>query len=496
VNKRPNILFITTDEQRFDTLGCYGNSIIHTPSLDRIANEGVRFDRCYVQNPMCMPSRMSIMTGRYPSEHGCNINCVGIPPHEQEQTMMACLHRAGYYTAAIGKMHMMPKWGPFGYDYLDLSEGQADRNNQYTDYLQAKGLAGKQNEALGEKLPFGIYTSVLPPEDTIDGFVGRRATSWLGAYDREQPFFCWVSFSNPHFPFNPPQPYDTMYDPDQIPLPPRREGELDGKPTHRQYRDERGYGAITDDQTRKMIANYYGTISLIDDQVAALLESLEQRGLLEDTLIAFTSDHGDLLGDHGLLLKSGVTFYDSCVRVPTMIRYPEAFTPGLVFADPVETIDLPATFLDVAGVEAPTTMQGRSLVGLAEGEIDDWRDDAFSEINLHILPTMHGPRSQNYRDYVAMVCTREWKYVHYPNLGLAELYDLVHDPNELTNLAEDPACADTVNAMRLRLLNRFMNNQSAFIGERTPGFNEHYDSEHRPPADLGIQAEYAPTETP
>jgi len=243
-----------------------------------------------------------------------------------------------------------------------------------------------------------------------------------------------------------------------------------------------------------MIANYYGTISLIDDQVSALLEILERRGLLDDTLIAFTSDHGDLLGDHRLLLKSGVTFYDSCVRVPTMIRYPKAFTPGQSFADPVETIDLPATFLDVAGVEAPETMQGRSLVGLAEGEVDDWRDDAFSEINLHIIPTMHGPNAPDCRDYVAMVCTREWKYVHYPNLGLCELYDLVNDPNELTNLGDNSAYAETINAMRLRLLNRFMNNQSAFIGERTPTFSEHYDSPHLPPAELGIDAEYAETE--
>ena len=167
---RPNILFIMTDEQRYDCLGCYGNPVLRTPHIDSLATEGVRFDRCYVQNPMCMPARMSIMTGRYASEHGCNINCVGIPPHEQERTFMRLLRSAGYYTAAIGKMHMMPKWGPFGFSYLDLVEGQADRNNQYTDYLASIGKAGQHHESKGEKeLPAmgaGIYTSKLPAFET------------------------------------------------------------------------------------------------------------------------------------------------------------------------------------------------------------------------------------------------------------------------------------------------------------------------------------------
>ena len=165
---RPNILFISTDEHRYDCLGCYGNPVIRTPHIDSIAEGGVRFERGYVQNPMCMPSRMSIMTGRYCSEHGCNINCVGIPAHEQRNTFMQHLAHAGYYTAAIGKMHMMPKYGPFGLHYLDLVEGKADRNNQYTDYLRARGWEGRQHEAKGERLPFGTFTNALPAEETID----------------------------------------------------------------------------------------------------------------------------------------------------------------------------------------------------------------------------------------------------------------------------------------------------------------------------------------
>ena len=188
--KRPNILFITTDEQRFDCLGCYGNPVIRTPNMDRIAEQGVRFERGYVQNPMCMPSRMAIMTGRYCSENGCNINCVGIPEHEQADTFIQALHDAGYMTAAIGKMHMMPKWGPFGFAYLDLVEGKADLNNQYIDYLKAKGLDGKQNEAKGEEDgPPGTRTSALAAEDTIDAFVGRRGVRWLDDWQGDAPFF-------------------------------------------------------------------------------------------------------------------------------------------------------------------------------------------------------------------------------------------------------------------------------------------------------------------
>ena len=198
-------------------------------------------------------------------------------------------------------------------------------------------------------------------------------------------------------------------------------------------------------------------------------------------MVAFTSDHGDHLGDHRLMHKSGVTFYDVSVRVPYLIRYPARFPQGAVCEALVESIDLPATFLDVAGVEIPRTMQGRSLVGLAEGGIEDWRDDAFSEIDLHLNPKMHGPSDPGSRDYVAMICTREWKYVHFPNLGIGELYDLVNDPHELTNLFYAPAYASKVAEMRLRLLNRFMANQRPYVGERTETFREHYDADHRPP---------------
>jgi arylsulfatase len=293
---RPNILFIMTDEQRGDCLGCYGNPVLRTPHIDSIAENGVRFERGYVQNPMCMPARMAIMTGRYCSEHGCNINCTGIPKHEQEHTVMQYLRDAGYYTAAIGKMHMMPKWGPFGFRYLDLVDGQADVNNQYTDYLKAKGLDGVQHEAKGEVFPFGIYTNALPAEENIDAFIGRRAVRWLENWIGDQPLFLWVSFCNPHFPFDPPEPYDTMYDPAEVPLPVWREGEMEKKPTQRQLQRERGYDQVTEPVLRKMVANYYGLISLIDDQVGGILRVLEEKGMADNTLIAFTSDHGDHLG--------------------------------------------------------------------------------------------------------------------------------------------------------------------------------------------------------
>ena len=483
-NSRPNILFITTDEHRFDCVGCYGNPVIRTPNIDRIAAEGVRFERGYVQNPMCMPSRMAIMTGRYCSEQGCNINCTGIPVHEQEHTFIQHLADGGYYTAAIGKMHMMPKYGPFGFAYLDLTEGKADTNNQYIDDLKSKGLNGKQHEAKGEVLPFGTYTNALPAEETIDAFIGRRAARWLQAWQGEEPFFLWISFCNPHFPFDPPEPYDTLYDPADVPLPVWREGEMDDKPTQRQLQKERGYDKVTEPLLRKIVANYYGNITLVDDQIGHILDTLDAKGLTENTLIAFTSDHGDHLGDHLLLHKSGVTFYDVSVRVPYLIRYPALFPQGAVVEDPVETIDLAATFLDVAGVPAPQTMQGRSLVGLADGAIDGWRDDAFSEIDLRINPLMHGPRDPGSRDYVAMICTQTWKYVHFPTLAIGELYNLVNDPHELTNLFYDPAYADKVTEMRLRLLNRFMHNQRPTIGERTATFREHYDAAHRPPEDI------------
>ncbi len=253
------------------------------------------------------------------------------------------------------------------------------------------------------------------------------------------------------------------------------------KPPQHQLQRERGYHQLSEAEIRRIKAHYYGNVTLVDDQIGKLLKVLEERGQLDNTLIAFTSDHGDHLGDHRLLHKSGVTFYDVSVRVPYLIRYPPRFPQGMVCADMVESIDLAATFLDVAGIEPPRTMQGRSLVGLAEDKIRDWRTDAFSEIDLHMNPLMHGPQDAGSRDYVAMLCTREWKYVHFPNLGIGELYDLVNDPQELTNLFYDPAYADRVADMRCRLLNRFMTNQRPYIGARTETFEAHYQADHRPP---------------
>jgi arylsulfatase A-like enzyme len=195
-----------------------------------------------------------------------------------------------------------------------------------------------------------------------------------------------------------------------------------------------------------------------------------------------------------LLLKSGVTFYDGSVRVPFLIRYPEAFPVGAVCEELIESIDLAPTLLDVAGVPVPETMQGRSLLGLAEGQIEDWREDAFSEIDLHINPRIHGPNDPGSRDYVAMICTSEWKYVHFPNLGIGELYALQRDPHELDNLFYDPAYAVQVAEMRLRLLNRYMRNQRPTIGERTETFGAFYDAEHRPPGGSLPAVESAPLE--
>jgi arylsulfatase A-like enzyme len=281
-----------------------------------------------------------------------------------------------------------------------------------------------------------------------------------------------------------------MYKPHEVPFPVWKDGEMDAKPTQFQLQKERRYDKVSDDLLRKIVANYYGNISLVDDQIGEILKILSSKGLDENTLIAFTSDHGDHLGDHKLLHKSGVTFYDISVRVPYIVSYPPLFPCGVVCDNLVESIDLPATFLDIAGIQQPATMQGRSLVGLAEGKIESWRDDAFSEIDLRINPKMHGPNDPKSRDYVAMICTREWKYVHFPNLGIGELYDLVNDPHELDNLFYNEAFADRVAEMRLRLLNRFMLNQQPYIGESTASFRAYYHTDHKPPEPIA-GVEYA-----
>ena len=485
---RPNFLFITTDQHRADDVGCYGNPLIQTPHLDRLAADGVRLTHNYVNNPLCMPSRATLLTGRYPRSHRVWCNGVALPSDETPFTEL--LNEAGYYTACVGKMHFTPygaearpgyydankTWeecdlsgweGPYcGFQTVRLTIGHCSpRGGHYGRWLgenfpdlQAAYAQDKQN---GQACPSGApetYQSTLTPEAHHSTWV---ADNTLELIDRrqEKPFFLWASFPDPHHPFRPPGEYARKYEGAEVRQPVRREGELDDKPPlFRQYYEgrcvgeERHEGAgvsnpsgISAEQTRDIIRYTYAMITLVDENIGRILDGLEALGLADNTVVCFCSDHGELLGDHGLFCK-GPFHYEGLVRVPMIWKFPGGFPGGQVSDAFTQLVDFAPTVLDLAGAPHPEYMQGRSLAPLLRGTTDAHREGALIEFHSFYRPWLN---LKTWRD-------REWKITHYAGQPYGELYDLANDPDEFVNLWSSPDHAEVRERLQLRLLDELV----------------------------------------
>lgn len=447
-SSRPNILLITTDMHRRDAMGCYGNEVIRTPNLDALAATGVRFTNAFVNNPDCMPSRASLFTGKVPSAHGVRWNCGGLDKHEV--TVTRRLRDQGYQTAVIGKMHWGDTEADFGLDHINVTDagGWGTRGAvTYPEDLRRAGLADMppvtKDPSYHEH--FGAVTSPLPAEHHVDAFVGRAGCEFLAGRDRERPFFCWVSFPGPHLPLDPSEPWESLYDPDDIPLPVWGTDELDTKPPEQsafQRNNRRGnrfgdYREVVDDprRLRRLIAHYWGKISMIDAIVGTIVEQLERDGDRENTVIIFTTDHGDFAGNHRLLFKNAF-LYDDLIRVPLIISAPDRFPPGTEDTL-VEEIDLPATMLELAGLDTHLGVQGSSLLPVIDKTATDWRAAVYAEAV----------------DQRA-IRTREWKLVHYAGKPYGELYHVAEDPHELVNRYDDPGCLSVRDELRGLLVDR------------------------------------------
>ena len=426
---RPNVLLLMTDQHRPDAMGCYGNPLDLTPNLDALGREGAVFDNCYVQNPLCCPSRYSLLTGRYPHAHGVRANWYA--PRPGETSFGHRLGRAGYRTSMIGKMHLTPWHDNFGFDGRVIAEPKFDRDvpDDYQRFLQKHGW--DRSRLYDTDDPAYIHdgtatTSKLPQELHIDAFVGRGVCEYLRRVDG--PFCCVGSFLSPHNPYDPPAPYDELYRDAELPPRNMTAGEVGRKPREAyDYINKllgwpTGSDGLSDEQVRRMKASYYATCTLVDDWVGRIVEVLKEQSQYENTLIVYTSDHGDLLGDHGLLYKQ--CFYEQSVRVPLIVHAPKMVRPQRV-KDLVEQIDLFSTFCDAAGASEGDGRQGRSLMPLLRGELDGpHREAAFSE---------------NW--FGRMARSGDHKLVYYPGKPHGELYDLVADPDEQENLWDDPAAA-------------------------------------------------------
>jgi choline-sulfatase len=412
------------DQQRPDALGCYGSGIAMTPNIDRLAWEGVRFENCYVQNPLCCPSRYSMLTGRYPHSHGVRSNWYA--PRPGETSFGHQLARAGYQSALIGKMHFTPWHDLFGFGGRIIAESKFAVNcpDDYERFLRRHGTSRKQlyDQASPEYLSNATAAkSRVPQELHIDSFVGRAACAAL--YHAREPFCLFASFCSPHNPYDPPAPYDQLFL--KAKFPPRNmyPGETAEKPreAYDYINDRLKWPQKTDELTPEQLqitkAYYYSTCTLVDDWVGRILEVLRARGLQDNTVILYTSDHGDLLGDHGLIYKQ--CFYEQSVKVPLILHAPGRLAPRVV-VEPVEGLDVFSTICEMGGAWPGRGRQGKSLLPLAEGRAGTvHREAVFSE-----------------NHFGRMMRWGQYKMVYYPGKPYGELYDLAADPEERRNLWE------------------------------------------------------------
>lgn len=419
----PNILVMMVDQMRFDYIRCAGNPWIETPNLDRLAEGGTRFAQCVTPVPVCVAARHSFMTGRRCAAHGRFANNVP-DPEPQLPTVMALLGLAGYRTRAIGKMHFRPVRRHFGFHQMELMEEIPDfrEEDDYLLYLQANGYGHKREVHGVRNLLYHLpQVSVIPEEHHGSTWVADRTIDFLKT-NRGKPFFCWSSWIAPHPPWNPPEPFAGMYDPASLPLPHNFDRDTETLPgRHRGVTNAYDMGQATPEMLRRVKALYAGSISLIDKGVGRILDTLDERGLADDTLVVFVSDHGEMMGDHGLWQK-GMPF-EASVRVPMLVRFPGRVDAGVVSDDLVSLLDLAPTFLETAEVDSSPygPLAGDSLLGRSGGGLKEDRTEQVVEIGRGASRwlSLRGKR---------------WKYSRWLGDGWEELYDLEHDPGEDHNL--------------------------------------------------------------
>jgi arylsulfatase A-like enzyme len=432
---RPNVLLITADHLRYDTLGCHGDPVIQTPNIDALAQRATDFSRYFVQNPVCQPSRASLLTGRYPRHHGVRHN--GNRLDENEMTLVEFFHRAGYTTAVIGKHHVGQSRFQSAIDHgaahhcrrnwSEREDGNyvVSQRNEFEDYVHQRGYEYRTGYALPEfRERLGAVPSDLPEDCHIDAYVGMKTVEYLEQVDADNPFFLWLGFYGPHHPYVPSGRFGRMYQAEDMPPFHRAEDDFAHKPVeYRLYRQcqvhkYRGFTSASEQTFREMKAAYYGMVSQLDWKLGDVLACLERRGLSENTIIVLTSDHGEFLGDHGLPAKAPFLL-DCMLHVPCLIAVPGG--SGHAVDDLAEEVDLFPTLAELAGLEVPEWVQGRSQAQPVTG------------------CTATNPRESVYAEMVDKKCirTERWKYIHYPGKPRGELYDLADDPHELHNLYQD-----------------------------------------------------------
>ncbi|MFP4501262.1 MAG: sulfatase [Candidatus Hydrogenedentota bacterium] len=425
----PNIILITADQLRWDCLGFAGNPDVRTPNLDNLAAHAVHFEQAICQQALCVPSRSTILTGQRPRTHGVVDNRDSLRP--DAVTFAHLLRNAGYQTAAVGKMHFNPTRAPYGIDTLVLAEqdGPGRNDDDYHAWLKEHNRIDRidvwdQVDRAQAPIAYwhalGALPSNLPESMHATTWTGDQGVRFLQRRARE-PFFLWASFIKPHHPFDPPRPWDRLYDPAALTLPAGFTlpvPEYDAK--HGGFFDPK---EMTEARFRRVLALYYANISHMDQQIGRLLATLTARGHTNN-LIVFASDHGDYMGQHGLITKKHNQVYDSLLRTPLLVAGMPGQRRGERDPALAELTDIFPTFLELAGVPVPETCEGTSLVPCLREPGHTLRAAACAE----------DPRRAM---YIARTATH--KLLETPDPDFRALYDLTADPHEFENRYGDPA---------------------------------------------------------
>jgi arylsulfatase A-like enzyme len=470
--RRPNILLLITDQQRWDALGANGNRDIQTPHLDRLAAEGVNFDHCFVQNPVCMPSRVSLLTGQYPGTLG--ITQMGVPVPPETVTLPRLLRNAGYRSANIGKLHFLPHANrdhrtvhpDYGFDQLEI----ADEPGPYDDAYRAwvRRIAPDQLDLISLGLPptaetwqrtMGIADPITHPEErfplralpfrgrsglTHTAFVAEQTEAFI-AENQGRPWLCVAGFYSPHSPWVAPQEFLDRYDPATFNLPafPPEVEARRGVPLSGAAHDSSTASVASDDELRAARHGYYAMVSEVDHHIGRLLATLDETGQADETIVIFTSDHGEWLGEH-LRYGKGYPGDDAVSRVPLIVRWPGGQRgAGRTVEAIVELVDLVPTILDCAAVPVAPHLQGQSLAGLLA--------DEPGEAAGHDTALMEQSGWKTLR-------TAQVRY-RIETDGREALFDLARDPGEYHDVAAEPDYADALATARRQLLQRLLDRE-------------------------------------
>lgn len=463
---RPNILLLMADQWRGDCVGACGNKAISTPNLDHLAKEGIRFTSAYSCTPTCTPARSALLTGMGPWRNGLlGYGHMASNPYPVEKAK--AMSAAGYYTTSIGKNHYYPIRNAHGYHHLvcdehcsywfhteqSQAEGSWEERCDYEAWFWSQ-VPDKDPHATGlgwndhRGIPF-----VYPEELHATHWTGETAVRFLSGYERPEPFFLKVSFIRPHSPYDAPERFYKMYEDCDLPAPEAGEWAKKYEPRSSD-RDDLWHGKLSVDEVRRSRQGYYGSISFVDEQIGRILEVLDKRKLLDETLVLFISDHGDMLGDQNLWRKG--YGYEQSAHVPMLMRPAAGMglgPAGQVITNPVELRDILPTCLDVAGATIPESIEGKSLLHLVRTKGEGWREYIDLEHNICYSPEIHWNGLTDGR----------WKYLYHAMHGEEQFFHLENDPHELKDLSDNAEFDSLLKLWRQRLIDHLEERGEAWV---------------------------------